>query len=446
MRKIILSLLLSVYGVFQAGAQEPEWVNKRPTSPDMYIGIGMASLTETDYMKKATQNALLDIVSQIAIKLENNSFLHRVDVDGKSREMFEDKIHGSLVAWIEGQELKDTYQSGQKYYVYYVLDKNVYARKAEERRQQAIKTGMDYLQKGRAAEEAMNLTQAVQLYGKGLEAAEPWVFMDLTTDEGGRSVNVPVELYNAYMNVFSGMAITTNVVQVEGEAFKAVAEPIAGCLSKNGVVVPNVKLKASFVSGSGAVSPAIQTDHTGTAEFYVTNITSKEDVQELRVSIDESFTDALPAAYRRLLQNQTWPAAKVSILLKSAPITAYLYVNDNDLEGCERHISSLLTNNYFTLSEDPDAPQCFVDLSTKMEMGETVTGGIYDLNACYCTLVLKIYNNKNQQMLLNYSVNRVKVLVPISKSAEETISMCVREVMKRVNRELPDRIKKLKIN
>ena len=79
-------------------------------------------------------------------------------------------------------------------------------------------------------------------------------------------------------------------------------------------------------------------------------------------------------------------------------------------------------------------------------MGETVTGGIYDLNACYCTLVLKIYNNKNQQMLLNYSVNRVKVLVPISKSAEETISMCVREVMKRVNRELPDRIKKLKIN
>ncbi|WP_099292193.1 LPP20 family lipoprotein [Butyricimonas sp. Marseille-P3923] len=446
MRKIILSLLLSVYGVFQAGAQEPEWVNKRPTSPDMYIGIGMASLTETDYMKKATQNALLDIVSQIAIKLENNSFLHRVDVDGKSREMFEDKIHGSLVAWIEGQELKDTYQSGQKYYVYYVLDKNVYARKAEERRQQAIKTGMDYLQKGRAAEEAMNLTQAVQLYGKGLEAAEPWVFMDLTTDEGGRSVNVPVELYNAYMNVFSGMAITTNVVQVEGEAFKAVAEPIAGCLSKNGVVVPNVKLKASFVSGSGAVSPAIQTDHTGTAEFYVTNITSKEDVQELRVSIDESFTDALPEAYRRLLQNQTWSAAKVSILLKSAPITAYLYVNDNDLEGCERHISSLLTNNYFTLSEDPDAPQYFVDLSTKMEMGETVTGGIYDLNACYCTLVLKIYNNKNQQMLLNYSVNRVKVLVPISKSAEETISMCVREVMKRVNRELPDRIKKLKIN
>lgn len=66
---------------------------------------------------------MLDIVSQIAVKLENNSFLHRVDVDGKTREMLEDKIHSSMVAWLEGQELKGSYQSEQKYYVYYALDK-----------------------------------------------------------------------------------------------------------------------------------------------------------------------------------------------------------------------------------------------------------------------------------------------------------------------------------
>ena len=447
MRKIILGLLLSICSVFHAEAQAPDWVTQRPTSSDAYIGIGVASLSETDYMKKATQNALLDIVSQIAVKLENNSFLHRVDVDGKTREMLEDKIHSSMVAWLEGQELKGSYQSEQKYYVYYALDKKVYARKAEERRQQAIRTGMDYLQKGRGEESAMNLSQAAQLYGKGLEAVEPWAFMDLTTNAGGSSVNVPIELYNAYVNVFSGMAITTNVMMVEGEAFKAIAEPIAGCLSKNGVVVPNVKLKASFASGNGTVSPAIQTDYTGTAEFYVTNITSKEEVQELRITIDDSFMNSLPEAYRQLLQNQTWPSAKGTMSLKSAPIPADLYVNeDNELEGIERQISSLLTNNYFTLSEDPDAATCFVDLSTKLEMGEVVTGGTYDLNTCYCSLVLKIYNNKTQQMLLNYSVNQVKVLVPVNKSATASLSMCIREVIKRVNRELPAQIKKLKIN
>ena len=77
-------------------------------------------------------------------------------------------------------------------------------------------------------------------------------------------------------------------------------------------------------------------------------------------------------------------------------------------------------------------------------MGETVKGA-YDLNSCYCSLVLKIYNNKTQELLLDYSVNRVKVLAPEHKTAEETISMCINEVMKRVKRDLPNKIKKMNI-
>lgn len=442
MKRLILKMLFVLLEFVPLWAQTPRWVTNHPVSEQEYIGIGMAPLSDADYMKKATQNALADIASQISIKLENNSFLHTVDVDGKARDMFEDKIQSSMAAWLEGQELKETYQSDDNYYVCYSLDKKVYARNSESRRKQVVQIGLDYLQKGREAESMMNLAQAVQLYGKGLEAVEPWVFMNLVSD----GMNVPTELYHAFVNVFSNMTITTNVVQVEGEAFKAISIPLAGCLSKNGDVVPNVRLKASFVTGGGAVSEPIETDHTGTAEFYVTNITSKEGVQDLRISIDDSFMQALPDSYRQLLQNQVWPSAKVTVLLKSVPVTAYLYINDeNDLEGIEKRISSLLTNNHFTMSEDSDASQIFIDLTTKMELGSVVTGGMYDLNTCYCTFILKFYNNKTEQLLLDYSVNQVKVLSPVHKSAEETIAMCIREVMKRVNRELPNRLKKLSL-
>jgi hypothetical protein len=424
-------------------AQKPTWVTIHPISEKEYIGVGMASLSEADYMKKATQYALSDIASQISIKLETNSFLHTVDVDGKSREMFEDKIQTSMTAWMEGQELKETFQSDDSFYVYYVLDKKKYAKNSETRRKQAIQTGLDYLQKGQDAEASMNLALAVQLYAKGLEAVEPWVFMDLMSD----GMNVPVELYHAYVNVFSNMAITTNVIQVEGEAFKAIPSPIAGCLSKDGNVIPNVKLKAYFVTGEGVLSESMETDHTGTSEFYVMNITSKDKVQELRICIDDSFINALPKSYHQLLQNQVWPSAKVTIALKSAPLTAYLHVNDeHDLEGLEQRIGSLLTNNHFTMTDASDDPQIFLDMSTKLEMGSVVSGGIYDLNTCYCTLVLKIYDNKTEQLKLNYTVNQLKVLVPVHKTVEETMMMCVREMMKRVNRELPNRLKKLNLN
>lgn len=446
MFRYIFGLCLGVLAMTVAWGQVPAWVSSHPASSEAYVGIGMAPLSDADYMKKATQNALSDMLSQIARKVEVNSFLHTVDVDAKSREMFEEKVRGSMTAWIEGHELKDSYRSDRNYYVYYVLDKKVYEKNVGQRRYEAVTKGMSYLRKGREAEAAMNLSQAVQLYGKGLSEVEPWVFMDLSTTENGVRVDVPAELYGAYVNVFGGMAITTNEVQIEGEAFKPVARPIAGCLSKNGTVVPNVRLKAVFATGSGTVSPAVQTDYTGTAEFYVTNITSRQNVQEIRITVDDSFMSALPEAYRHLLDKQTWPAAKIMLTLKNAPVSAYLYASNDELPGCQRQIASLLANNYFVISEDPDAAQCFVDLSTSLELGGVVNGQLYDLNECYCTLVLKIYNNKTQEQLMNYTADRVKVLVPTDKSVEQTSAMCVREVMKRVNRELPKQIKSLNLN
>ncbi|MBQ2779549.1 MAG: LPP20 family lipoprotein [Bacteroidaceae bacterium] len=443
MKKRILFLMLVITSIMNATAQAPKWVTERPTSEKEYIGIGVANISDDDYMQTASQNALADIASQIATKVENESFMHTIDVDGKSRQLFEDKILNKVAAWIEGAKLKDSYQSDEKYYVYYTLDKKEHKKNSDARRSQAIEKGLDHLNKGRAAEEAMNLSQALLLYGKGLEAVEPWLFMNLSTTQGGRTIDIPTELYNAYINVFSGMAITTNTTNVEGESFKAIRLPIAGCLSRGGVVVPNVKLNAKFVKGSGEVTPSIETDYNGTAEFYITNITSKEPIQEVRITIDESFTEALPQSYKQLLQNQTWPQAKVTVTLTRSATTAFLYLNEqNDLEGIERHAGKILANNHFTLTEDPDAAECFIDLSTTMELGETVKGK-YDLNACYCTIVIKIYNNSNQQLLLDYSENRVKVLVPTNKSAEETISMCINEVMKRVKRNLPNKMKKM---
>lgn len=440
-----LLVLCAMLGTIQCMAQAPEWVTQRPVSDKEYIGIGIAKLSDNDYMKIAAQNALSDIASQVATKVENESFLHTVDVDGKSRQLFEDKIISKMAAWIEGAELKDSYTDSDKYYVYYTLDKKLHKKNSDARRSEAIEKGVDYLNKGRAAEESSNLTQAVQLYGKGLETVEPWIFLNLSTTLNGRNVDVAAELYDAYINVFSGMALTTNTVNVEGESFKAIKLPIAACLSRNGVVVPNVKLTAKFATGSGAITPSIETDYNGTAEFYITNITSKEQIQEVRISIDDSFIAALPKSYRELLQNQNWPTAKVTVTLSKSATTAYLYMNEqNDLEGIERYVGKILANNHFTITEDPDAAECFIDVSTKMELGETVKGK-YDLNSCYCTILIKIYNNSNQTLLLDYSENRVKVLVPENKSAEETITMCINEVMKRVKRNLPNKMKKMNL-
>ena len=48
--------------------------------------------------------------------------MQTVDVDGRSKSLFEEKVRESVADHLEGQELKDSYNDGGHYYVYYELD------------------------------------------------------------------------------------------------------------------------------------------------------------------------------------------------------------------------------------------------------------------------------------------------------------------------------------
>ena len=171
-----------------------------------------------------------------------------------------------------------------------------------------------------------------------------------------------------------------------------------------------------------------------------------KNTQEVRISIDDSFLNLLPESYRELAGSHNFPAAKVTITLSKGPATAFINISDqHDLEGIERHIGNLLSEKYFKISEDPDIADCFVDISTELNIGEVVSGAAYNLNTCYCTMIVKIYNNKTLELLTEYSLNNVKVLAPEHNSVEETISMCIREVMKRAKREMPKKLEKINL-
>lgn len=443
-RTLLLMLSLLVISGYAKDDEVPSWVTNRPISTTHYIGIGRASVTDDDYQNKAMHNALSEIASQIYVNVEGSSFMRTVDVDGHSKELFEEKVTESVAAMLEGQKLVATYQSPTTYFVYYELDRNAYEAKKEAYRKQGITAGLDYYVKGKAAETANNYSGAIELYAKGLEAIENYLNLDLTTTYEGSSFNVASELYNAYLNVFSNMVVTTNTKEVGGELFKPVGDVIACCLSKNNVVVPNVKMKLEFVTGSGDVTKPVATDYNGTSEFYITNITSKMPVQELVIGVDDSFIQMLPRAYQEIIKKQTLPSAKITLVLISENITAYLSIDNNDLEGCVKQVQSILTNNYFVLTESTDA-KIFISLSTEFSVGNVVAGELYDMNECFSSLTLKIFDNAAQQELLNYTTSQVRTLVPVSKSEIQTKAACARELMKKVNKELPKVIKQLNI-
>ena len=157
---LVLCMLASFVSIY---AQAPQWVTRRPVADGKYIGIGMAPVSDPDCRNVAVANAMLDIASQISVNIESTSFMQTLDVDGRSRELFEEKVRTKMAANLSGQELKDSYQSASHYYVYYELDKKKYEKFVEEQK----KKGVAILYVGEDLDVLMELCDRIMVINSG---------------------------------------------------------------------------------------------------------------------------------------------------------------------------------------------------------------------------------------------------------------------------------------
>lgn len=437
-------LALSACCVF---AGEPKWINDHSSTDRAYYGFGVASTEESDYVQKAAQAALLDIAGQISIKIENSSFLQVMEVDNQVRDKWLQQTHSSLTNFLQGQQQEESYinKKTKTYYVLYSLDKDTYRKKIKAKTEEMAFAGYEYLKKGNEAVGQGNVIRALDLYAEGLTEIQPWLFLNLQYEaEDGTRMNIPVELFNAYASALDGMQIRVTPREVHAEALKAINEQITITLTKNSSLgttpLINVPLTLKFVEGQGKITPSVRTDMQGKAVANLTGVTSKDKHQSILVSIDKTMKNDLPELYKHFTTSQTWPEAQINIVQESKAKTAYMNVKSNDIDGLDKQIKSLLATNHFDLTPEIDDANVFIEMKSTLDVGGTVQGELYDLNECLVSLSLVFYDAKTNKVLTQYEISQMRVLCNQKLSYEQTVSQCNRELMKRVRRELPQRL------
>ena len=254
------------------------------------------------------------------------------------------------------------------------------------------------------------------------------------------------ELYAALAGVFDGITIVLNPVTVSVTPFQGIREPIAIGVYRNGNPLRNIRLKAEFVSGAGDLSSMSPTNESGVAALYVRNITSKQAQQEIGISlIDDVFSLFRKGSYAALFKQMlsSLPGATLTINTVQTQTSAYVRSAQSDIEAVERTVKSLLNNHFFNVVASPSEADIIVTLDNKCRKGNTVPGELYNFIEFFSTLGIKIENNRTGQILLNYSINDERTLVPENKSASQGKNMAARELIKRLNREFARELKKI---
>ena len=120
--KILCLITISLFSAnISAGKKEepaaPEWTRMKPAVTGYYIGIGSESVYAKDYREKAKEKALADMMSDIEIKIAQQSMLNRLEENDSYSEEFINNIRSESQAWLENYELTDSWADNERYYV-----------------------------------------------------------------------------------------------------------------------------------------------------------------------------------------------------------------------------------------------------------------------------------------------------------------------------------------
>lgn len=440
MRKLLILLALLPAVLFAKDKNPmPDWMISRASST-AYIGVGSCSMAEDNWQAVAEQNALNNLVQQISVLVEANSFLSQVNIDSSVEEMFKQDISTTAKDIIEGHEQLGGYTDKQSntYYVCYKLDKQVYRLNREKKELEVAGKAYTYLQQAQQAAQRGELMRSLTYYEKGLQEVEPWLFLDLRLRTTG--INVPVELYNGYVSAFDGIQLAVAPDRLQLPEGGRQNQTIRVTATRQQALVPNFPIQASFVVGSGIISEQAKTANDGVASFLLSSVTGKDNLSQVRFSVSPLVNKQLSPAYRQLLSTQTWPEATLTIETSAKPRIAYLQASKDELPSAYKQMGAILNNNHFNLTPDPDAAEVFIDWQCTVEYAGTVAGEIQNLNECYVSLLMRFYDNKTQTLLMTYNIEQLRVLSPEKNSIEQTMAQCTRELMKRVKRELPKKL------
>lgn len=283
MYKRVSFLLFILISLGQVSGQ-PDWVNKRPSDPNSYIGISFVEINNRSpakYAEEADNQALLEISKQI-----------QVQVIGKSRSIFEQEgldIEQSFseenlfytVGNIKELTKVDDYLKDNEYWVYWEVPKAAYAKAKKEAVKAARNQFVKYINTNN-----VDITQRFRHLITALDALSQYPGSDF-------------DLHNQVKNELNKMVDRLKLEpinqNVSGTFDRRIDQPLEVLVSSyieeyEGFTdmdlveaqVYNLPVQFQFIKGSGNFTfPVTRTDATGRVITQITRITDSQPHQEI---------------------------------------------------------------------------------------------------------------------------------------------------------------------
>ena len=313
----------------------PAWVTSRPTSSAHYIGIGISDKQThpLDYARDAKRNALNELASEIEVNITSKSMLYSTENSkGEFKDEYKSFIKVSTDRTIEDYEQVDSYETEDKYYVYYRLSKAQYQSNRKAAIEKAIDASKGYYSTALQEREENNYSASLENAFRAVHSIEPFIGEDLITTYNGEQVYWGNHLKTFMSNTLREIKIKANIETTAARWSIPLNEEDVSftVLTEKGDKLQNIPLEIEY--SEGFIRPKLTpTNSNGVAKANLLRIVDQEPNQWLgaKLAMDQIHQNAIghkpDVVFEQLIKSLDVPSVRKKIEVSSPEV--YLDVN-----------------------------------------------------------------------------------------------------------------------
>lgn len=357
MNKAIVLVWIALLGLFsplsaQRKGQCPDWVKGFPSSDDYFVGVACVKKPRKanilEIRKRALSEALAEMCSQIEVKVETQSALSILEIDGDVRQQYVKNLKINTNQTIEGYEIADSWEDKENYYVYCRLPKQTFLEKKANAKRNAMKLAESHWMMAETAAQQNRLYEAFKHAANVMTALADFLNEETCTEIDGTSVNLVAEAYTMMNDILNSIHFSANDFTMK-KGVSNQQQPKVALSDGNGNPCPQMPVNIEF-SGAGLVSSSGVTDDHGMTAIRFQKISSYRDSETLKLSIDVNKLSRLSDndLVRELIRKM--PAASSNFIITLVKPT--LLIDATELNDFFRH--STLSQSFDIVNENAD--------------------------------------------------------------------------------------------
>jgi hypothetical protein len=392
---------------------KPEWVSSRPVNSLNYIGIATCSkITQpADYQAIAKKLALNDLATEISVKVEGQTFFNSMEVNKDFSESFSSNVTTSSSELLEDYEVAGIWEDKEIYAIYYKLNKVEYQSKKAQKKENTLRSALDYLKKGREAKKIGNIPSAIDLLYHGLFALKPyWTEVNQMKDDSGSDIFIDNELFAEIRAILTDLRFETTLKTIVLSSVNTFKTQIPIMITYKGEGVRGINVKYVYQRDNYMKPKIAMSDNDGIILADVDNVSlkTKNNSLELSLVIDALVPQDLDSDLALAL------VAGINTDQRKIPIEVLapsFYVSSNEfrLDGTKTSTLAEATRNTLIakgmrIATNETTADFVVYVNANPRAGEDIQG----FKVAYIDGKITVNDTKTNASIFEQSINGVK--------------------------------------